>query len=102
MDSRKLERIVLIILALLNLFLLSVVLSDSLEARRNARETAAFRIAVQAVPEIARMTAFRIFEQDEFRFLPTAAFAQIADRMAVPVLELNVIGQPVGISVKQF
>ena len=41
MDSRRLERIVLIILALLNVFLLSVVLSDSAEARRNAKETAA-------------------------------------------------------------
>ena len=41
MDSRKLERIVLIILVLLNVFLLSVVLSDSLEAKRNEAETAA-------------------------------------------------------------
>lgn len=41
MDSRRLERIILIILALLNVFLLAVVLSDSAEARRNAKETAA-------------------------------------------------------------
>ena len=41
MDKRKLERIILLILALLNVFLLSVVLSDSAENRRSARETAA-------------------------------------------------------------
>lgn len=41
MDRRKLERIILIILALLNVFLLSVVVSDSAEARRNAAETVA-------------------------------------------------------------
>ena len=41
MDSRKLERIILIILLLLNVFLLSVVLSDAVEARRNASETTA-------------------------------------------------------------
>ena len=40
MDSRKLERIVLIILVLLNIFLLSVVLSDAAQARRSAAETA--------------------------------------------------------------
>ena len=38
MDKRKLERIILLILALLNVFLLSVVLSDSAEDRRSARE----------------------------------------------------------------
>lgn len=41
MDRRRLERIILIILALLNVFLLSVVLSDNTEARRNAAETVA-------------------------------------------------------------
>ena len=41
MDRRNLERIVLIILALLNVFLLSVVLSDTAEARRSAKETVA-------------------------------------------------------------
>ena len=41
MDSRKLERIILVILLLLNVFLLSVVLSDAVEARRNASETTA-------------------------------------------------------------
>lgn len=41
MDSRKLERIILVILLLLNIFLLSVVLSDAVEARRNASETTA-------------------------------------------------------------
>ena len=41
MDSRRLERIVLIILALLNVFLLSVVLSDGAEARRSRAETVA-------------------------------------------------------------
>ena len=46
MDRRRLERIVLLILALLNVFLLSVVLSDSAEARRSAKETAASVTAV--------------------------------------------------------
>ena len=41
MDRRRLETIILIILALLNVFLLSVVFSDSAEARRNAAETVA-------------------------------------------------------------
>ena len=41
MDSRKLERILIAIALLLNLFLLSVVLLDSVQARRSARETAA-------------------------------------------------------------
>ena len=41
MDSRKLERILLLILALLNVFLLAVVLSDSAQTRRSEAETAA-------------------------------------------------------------
>lgn len=41
MDNRVLERIVIIILLLLDLFLLSVVLTDRAEARRSAAETAA-------------------------------------------------------------
>lgn len=40
MDSRKLERIVLLILLLLNVFLLAVVLSDSAQTRRSNAETA--------------------------------------------------------------
>jgi len=46
MDRRRLERIILIILALLNVFLLSVVLSDNSEARRNAAETVATATAL--------------------------------------------------------
>ena len=46
MDKRKIERIILLILALLNVFLLSVVLSDSAEARRSAAETVADLTAV--------------------------------------------------------
>ena len=41
MDSRKLERIVLLVLLLLNAFLLAVVLSDSAQTRRSNAETAA-------------------------------------------------------------
>ena len=41
MDRRRLERIILLILALLNVFLLGVVISDSAEDRRNAEETIA-------------------------------------------------------------
>ena len=41
MDSRKLERILVWILLLLNLFLLVVVFSDSTQARRSSKETAA-------------------------------------------------------------
>ena len=41
MDSRKLERILLLILVLLNVFLLAVVLSDSAQARRSNAETVA-------------------------------------------------------------
>ena len=41
MDSRKLERILILILLCLNLCLLAVVLSDSIEARRARAETAA-------------------------------------------------------------
>lgn len=41
MDSRKLERILILILALLNVFLLAVVISDSVQTRRSAAETAA-------------------------------------------------------------
>ena len=41
MDSRKLERIVILILLLLNVFLLAVVLSDSAQTRRSNAETAA-------------------------------------------------------------
>ena len=41
MDSRKIERILLLILALLNLFLLTVVLSDREQDRRSKAETAA-------------------------------------------------------------
>ena len=45
MDSRKLERIVLIILALLNVFLLTVVLSDNVQSRRSEAETAGAHLA---------------------------------------------------------
>ena len=41
MDSRRLERIILLVLLLLNAFLLSVVLSDAVETRRNDAETTA-------------------------------------------------------------
>ncbi len=41
MDSRKLERILILILLLLNVFLLAVVLSDSAQARRSSAETVA-------------------------------------------------------------
>ena len=41
MDSRKLERILALILALLNVFLLAVVLADSAQTRRSNAETAA-------------------------------------------------------------
>ncbi len=41
MDSRKLERILILILLLLNVFLLAVVLSDSAQARRSNQETVA-------------------------------------------------------------
>ena len=40
MDSRKLERILIGILLLLNLFLLSAVLLDGIQDRRSRRETA--------------------------------------------------------------
>ena len=41
MDSRKLERILIGIALLLNLFLLTVVLLDSVQARRSERDTVA-------------------------------------------------------------
>lgn len=41
MDSRKLERILLLILVLLNVFLLAVVLTDRAQTRRSESETAA-------------------------------------------------------------
>ena len=53
MDSRRLERIILIILALLNVFLLSVVLSDGAEARRSRSETIASVTAMLAENGIA-------------------------------------------------
>ena len=46
MDRRRLERIILLILALLNVFLLTVVLSDSAEARRSSAETIASATAL--------------------------------------------------------
>ena len=46
MDSRKLERIVILILLLLNVFLLAVVLSDSAQTRRSNAETAETRTAL--------------------------------------------------------
>ena len=54
MDSRKLERILILILALLNVFLLAVVLSDSAQARRSSAETAA---ALNALLEENGITA---------------------------------------------
>ena len=39
MDNQKLERIIIIILLLVNLFLLGVVLSDKAETRRSRTET---------------------------------------------------------------
>lgn len=53
METKKLERIILIILALLNIFLLVVVLGDSASARRSRRETEASLTALLSENGIA-------------------------------------------------
>lgn len=75
MDSRKLERILLLILLLLNVFLLAVVLSDSAQARRSNAETVA---ALAAMLEENGITA----RDGAIRILPAPAKCTLTRNMA--------------------